>query len=65
MLQAVEREHGTIKEYVLELRDMEVVHKISMTHRSYSCTRDYSTLRIGWKVIVGVTVHDKMANLTE
>lgn len=34
-----------------------------MTHGSHSRTGDYATTRIGWKVIVGVTIHDRMSNL--
>jgi len=47
------------------LRDKEVAHRISMSHRSRPTTRGCAVAWVGWEVTIGVTVHDKMSNLRQ
>lgn len=63
VLQTVEREQGTLKEFVWELRDEGGAHRNSMTQGSRPRTGGCTAARVGWEVTVGVTVHDKMSNL--
>ena len=65
MLQAIERECGTIKESMWELHDQEGTHRISMSQASCPCRWDYATTWLGWEVTIGITVHDKMSNLRQ
>ena len=65
MLQAVERERETIKESVWELHDKGYACKISMLQGSRLRTGGYATARVGWKVTVGVTIHDRMFDLRQ
>lgn len=64
MLHRVERERGTINKSVWELRDKGVARRISTVKGSHMCTGGCAAARVGWEVIVDVTVHEEMSNLT-
>ena len=63
MLQASEREHGTIKYSTWELHDARDDHKIRMSQGSQPCIEGYATTRVGREVTVEVTIHDGMCHL--
>lgn len=65
MLQAVERERGTIKVSVWALCDKGVVRKINMSQGSRLRIGGCAATRVGWEVTVGVTFHDEMSNLSQ
>jgi len=65
VIEAVERECGTTKESVRELRDKEVVRKIGMSQGSCSHRGGCISTWVGCEVTIGVTVHDKISNLRQ
>lgn len=65
MLHVVERERRIINESVGELCGKEVTRRVGMSQRSWSRIRGCAAARVGWEVIVDVTVHDKRSNLRQ
>ena len=64
-LQAFERTGGTINKSVEELHGKEVPRRASLSQGSRSLIRGCAAARVGWEVIVDVTVHDKRSNLRQ
>lgn len=62
LLQTVERERGTIKQSMMELRDNKGARRSSMSQGSGLHKRGYAAW-INMEVTVPVTVHDKMSEL--
>lgn len=65
MLQEVEREHGSIKESIWELRDKEVAHSINMSQGLHPRIGSCATTWIGWEVTIGVIIYDKRFKLRQ
>ena len=58
MLQAVERERGTIKYSTWGLCDMRDARKSRTSQGSRSCMEGCVAAWVGWEVTIGVTIHD-------
>ena len=63
MLQAVEREHRTIKESAWELCNKGGTHRVSMSQGSLPRNEGCAAAQVGWEVTVSIIVHDGMSNL--
>ena len=46
-----------------ELHDKEVACEIGMSQRLHPRRGDCATMRVGWEVTVGVTIHDGISDL--
>jgi len=47
------------------MREIEVAHRIRMSHVLQPCIGGYTVVWVGWEMIIGVIVHDKRPNLRQ